>query len=467
MAPCKDRSGGIGFRCVVDAPEHRRAGITLALRGAPCELDGLLGEALAANHRGRLSTSSSMKTSPADRAVRSRACATQNHEGDWYGEHAGKWLLRGVARGRIAHGDAALARERAARRRLSGRACRPTDGYLGTYAPERRFTAQAAAEAADLGRRAERAHVGHLDAQLCDPRPARGAPIFPESRAICGGAPHRRSLLARADRRRHRYHRARQPSRHVGDRAARSGGRAVLRDWRAGAISISRRCIVEQADRDPALALLRQLLAGADASEIAHRQGLSAAVESRRSGEAASRDRTSRISARPCTERVASIRDAPSDAWAAGRGAASRTARAKCSTHANAFSPHAYVETCSTLAWIQLNRELLAITGDARYAAEIERSAYNDLLGAQAPNGEDWCYYSFPNGRRVHTTYWRCCKSSGAMALEELPSIAYGLSLGRGYSGQSVFGPAASLDLPGTRHGARRSSGRAIRSRAR
>jgi DUF1680 family protein len=89
------------------------------------------------------------------------------------------------------------------------------------------------------------------------------------------------------------------------------------------------------------------------------------------------------------------------------------------------FSPYGYVETCSSLAWIQLNRELLAITGEARYAEEIERTAYNDLLGAQAPNGEDWCYYVFPNGRRVHTTYWRCCKSSGAMALEELPALAY------------------------------------------
>jgi DUF1680 family protein len=89
------------------------------------------------------------------------------------------------------------------------------------------------------------------------------------------------------------------------------------------------------------------------------------------------------------------------------------------------FSPHAYVETCSILAWLQLNRELLTITGEAHYAEEIERTAYNDLLGAFAPNGEDWSYYSFPNGKRVHTTYWRCCKSSGAMALEELSAIAY------------------------------------------
>ena len=51
-----------------------------------------------------------------------------------------------------------------------------------------------------------------------------------------------------------------------------------------------------------------------------------------------------------------------------------------------------------------------------------------DLLGAQAPGGDNWCYYSFPNGKRVHTTYWRCCKSSGPWALEELPPLAYGVT---------------------------------------
>jgi DUF1680 family protein len=95
--------------------------------------------------------------------------------------------------------------------------------------------------------------------------------------------------------------------------------------------------------------------------------------------------------------------------------------------HPSVFSPQGYVETCSILAWLQLNRELLVLTGEARYAEEIERTVYNDLLGAQAPNGEDWCYYSFPNGRRVHTTYWRCCKSSGAMAMEEIPNLTYGV----------------------------------------
>jgi DUF1680 family protein len=87
------------------------------------------------------------------------------------------------------------------------------------------------------------------------------------------------------------------------------------------------------------------------------------------------------------------------------------------------FSPQGYVETCSTMAWVLLNRELLAITGEAAHADAIEQSLWNDLLGAMAPDGEDWCYFVFPNGRRVHTTAWRCCKSSGAIALEAIAPL--------------------------------------------
>ena len=65
-----------------------------------------------------------------------------------------------------------------------------------------------------------------------------------------------------------------------------------------------------------------------------------------------------------------------------------------------------------------------------------------------APDGENWCYYSFPNGSRVHTTYWRCCKSSGAMALEELPGLAYAVSAD-GDITINLFGPGiAVLALP-------------------
>ena len=154
------------------------------------------------------------------------------------------------------------------------------------------------------------------------------------------------------------------------------------------------------------------------------RQGVSAALEPARAREAAPCDGRCALPARGRRTLWRNIRDHHLTLGGGPWGGVAHRSR-EVFNPATVFSPYGYVETCSTLAWIQLNRELLAITGEAAYAEEIERSAYNDLLGAQAPDGEDWCYYSFPNGRRVHTTYWRCCKSSGAMALEELPSVAY------------------------------------------
>lgn len=92
----------------------------------------------------------------------------------------------------------------------------------------------------------------------------------------------------------------------------------------------------------------------------------------------------------------------------------------------NYWSPYGFVETCNTMSWIQLNRDLLSITGDAQYAEIIERAAYNALLGAQYPDGEDWCYFSFPNGERHSSLYRACCRSSGALALEEIAPLIYG-----------------------------------------
>ncbi len=89
------------------------------------------------------------------------------------------------------------------------------------------------------------------------------------------------------------------------------------------------------------------------------------------------------------------------------------------------FSPYGLVETCSTMDWIRLNKELLAITGDARYAEELEKSTYNALLGAKFPDGHSWIYYSYTNGQRTKTGKWACCSSSGTVALEEIPELIY------------------------------------------
>ena len=90
------------------------------------------------------------------------------------------------------------------------------------------------------------------------------------------------------------------------------------------------------------------------------------------------------------------------------------------------WTPYGFVETCNTMSWIQLNRDLLAITGEAKYADIIERAAYNALLGAQYPDGEAWCYFSFPNGKRHTALYRACCRSSGVMAMEEIAPLIYG-----------------------------------------
>lgn len=88
------------------------------------------------------------------------------------------------------------------------------------------------------------------------------------------------------------------------------------------------------------------------------------------------------------------------------------------------FSPFGLTETCSTSSWMSLCRELFSITGKPRYVEAFEASLSNALLGAMDANGRDWCYFTFPNGRRNNTYHWACCKSSGAMALEEAQAMA-------------------------------------------
>jgi len=83
------------------------------------------------------------------------------------------------------------------------------------------------------------------------------------------------------------------------------------------------------------------------------------------------------------------------------------------------FSPYGMTETCAAASWMALCRELFKITGEARFAAAFERTLLNTLLGALDENGRDWVYFTFPNGRRNNTYHWACCRSSGAMALEQ------------------------------------------------
>ena len=176
-------------------------------------------------------------------------------------------VVRGVEGGG-AHGDAALLeRVRRVADYLVG--LQDADGYLGNYAPERRFMRKQPPKPVTLGRRAARAHVGHLDAQLPDPRAARSASAVrdqvPISKRRAGSATcvWRTLTSGGID--------ITDLGNHHGMSATVLMDPALELHFATGErryLDLALR-ILEQAERNPRLALLTQALAGADASEIA------------------------------------------------------------------------------------------------------------------------------------------------------------------------------------------------------
>ena len=399
------------------------------------KLGGLLGAALAANHAGRLSHFITGETS-APIALFSPACGQHNHAGDWYGEHAGKWLTA-AAKAANRTGDAVLAaRARRVADYLIG--VQAADGYLGTYSPDSRFMVKQP--------RGKRTWDGAPGKRTWD--------IWTHSYLILGLLdvykyfPDEKYLEAARKIGNLCWDTLSEGEINITDLGNHHGMSAtVLLDPAVELYGVTgdkkyldlAMLIVKQADERPELNLLSQAMAGTDAAEIA--TGKAYQLCWNLVGLAKLHKATGDVKYLSAVQNCwNSIRQYHLTLGGGPWGGVAHRSR-EVFNHPGIFSPHGYVETCSTLSWIQLNRELLSITNDAKYADEIERSAYNDLLGAQAPNGEDWCYYSFPNGKRVYTTYWRCCKSSGAMALEELPAIAFSLPSENDIA-VNLYGPA-------------------------
>jgi uncharacterized protein len=82
-------------------------------------------------------------------------------------------------------------------------------------------------------------------------------------------------------------------------------------------------------------------------------------------------------------------------------------------------------ETCVTTTWIQLNLQLLRLTGEARFGDELEHTLYNHLAAAQHLNGADWCYYTALEGRKPYDSGINCCHSSGPRGMALAPQAAY------------------------------------------
>jgi DUF1680 family protein len=83
-------------------------------------------------------------------------------------------------------------------------------------------------------------------------------------------------------------------------------------------------------------------------------------------------------------------------------------------------------ETCVTVTWVQLNAQLLRLTGEARFAEELEHTCLNQLLGAQSPDCSAWGYYVQLQGRKPYSTSLtgHCCLSSGPRGLALIPTFA-------------------------------------------
>ncbi len=83
-------------------------------------------------------------------------------------------------------------------------------------------------------------------------------------------------------------------------------------------------------------------------------------------------------------------------------------------------------ETCMTVSWIQFNAQLMRLTGEARFAEQLERVVLNQLLGAQLPDGSEWGYYVQMEGKKPYNKILDsyCCLSSGPRGMALIPTFA-------------------------------------------
>ena len=88
------------------------------------------------------------------------------------------------------------------------------------------------------------------------------------------------------------------------------------------------------------------------------------------------------------------------------------------------------METCVGFTWMQFCSRLLAITGDSRFADNIERTFYNAILGSLKDDGCQIAKYTPLEGWRVEGERQcglniNCCNANGPRAFAMIPSLSY------------------------------------------
>lgn len=92
------------------------------------------------------------------------------------------------------------------------------------------------------------------------------------------------------------------------------------------------------------------------------------------------------------------------------------------------------METCVTVYWMRLCHQMLRLTGQVKYADELERSLYNAIFGAIRPDGAFFEYFPRFNGTRnpkvnysfnIHGFDLSCCTANGPTGLGMAPYLAF------------------------------------------
>jgi hypothetical protein len=83
-------------------------------------------------------------------------------------------------------------------------------------------------------------------------------------------------------------------------------------------------------------------------------------------------------------------------------------------------------EGCATVAWLDFNWQLFRLTGEPRYAAEIERTVFNQLLGSQDVRTGGISRYTPLVGHKRSATNLGCAVSSAPQAISRIPEMTWG-----------------------------------------
>jgi DUF1680 family protein len=366
------------------------------LSPARIQLGGWLGARIAANEQNRLLT---VDTEPLLAGYRKRP---GSHP--WIGEHVGKWLHAATLAWANTDDQALRAKlDRVAADLIS---CQEGDGYLGTYAPEKRFGLY---EGADwdvwshkynmIGLLTYYQYTGHQPALECCRKMAD---------LLIATFPAKKSLLAAGT--------------HVG-MAATSVLEPVVLLYRFTGDSRYldfAKYIVKCWDEPRGPAILASLRAGKGVNRTAN--GKAYEMLSNLVGVCElARATGDRSLLEPVLNAWKDI--VPNRLYLTGSASSGEHFQGD---HVLPGGVGAHIcETCVTTTWIQLNLQLLRLTGEAKFGDELERTFYNHLSAAQNPRGDDWCYFTPLEGKKPYDAGINCCHSSGPRGMALAVQAAY------------------------------------------